>query len=48
LGTFGELAPGKTATHIEYWGVFAGLDRPDTAAAFESLSSAVDVWLKKL
>ncbi len=44
-----KLAPGRTTTHVEYWGVFDGLRRPDSDAAFsKSLVPAVKAWLAKL
>ena len=44
-----KLAPGQSATHVEHWGVFDGLAKPDTDAAFaSSLAPAVNAWLRKL
>ncbi|MCX6950916.1 MAG: hypothetical protein NTV51_01825, partial [Verrucomicrobia bacterium] len=44
-----KLAPGASVTHVEHWGVFDGLAKPDTAAAFAtSLAPAVKSWLAKL
>jgi hypothetical protein len=49
LGPLAKLAPGRTTTHVEYWGVFDGLRRPDSDAAFsKSLAPAVKAWLAKL
>ena len=49
LGPLAKLSPGRTATHVEYWGVFDGLPRPDTDAAFtKSLAPAVKAWQAKL
>jgi len=49
LGPLAPLAPGRTATHVEYWGVFDGLPKPSTDAAFaKSLAPAVKAWQAKL
>lgn len=49
LGPLAKLAPGRTTTHAEYWGVFDGLRRPDTDAALaKSLAPAVKAWQAKL
>jgi hypothetical protein len=48
LGPLVKLAPGKSTTHIEHWGVFTGLSKPSTDAAFAKLAAAVKVWLKKV
>jgi len=49
LGALAKLAPGRTATHVEYWGVFDGLPKPATDAAFaKSLAPAVKAWQAKL
>ncbi|MEO6873536.1 MAG: hypothetical protein ABI222_01815 [Opitutaceae bacterium] len=49
LGPLAKLAPGKTATHVEYWGVFDDLPRPSTDEAFsKSLAPAVKAWQSKL
>lgn len=49
LGPLGQLAPGKTTTHVEYWGVFDGLPKPSTDAIFtKSLAPAVKAWQAKL
>jgi len=49
LGPLATLAPGRTTSHVEYWGVFDGLPKPTTDAAFTtSLAPAVNAWLKKL
>ena len=49
LGPLVKLAPGARATHVEHWGVFDGLAKPDTDAAFaKSLAPAVKRWLKTL
>ncbi len=49
LGALANIAPGRTATHVEYWTVLDGLPRPDTDAAFDKkLAPAVARWLKTL
>jgi hypothetical protein len=49
LGPLAKLAPGRSATHVEYWGVLDGLRRPDSDAAFsKSLAPAVKAWRAKL
>lgn len=49
MGPLQNLLPGKTSTHVEYWGVFDGLAKPTTDAAFaKSLSPTVAAWLKRL
>lgn len=43
------LEPGQTITHIEYWGLFRDLPKPDTDEAFATgLRPAVDQWLARL
>lgn len=49
LGPLASIAPGRTVTHVEYWGVLDGLPRPDTDAVFaRSLAPAVKAWQAKL
>lgn len=48
LGALTSLAPGKTATHVEYWTVLDGLPKPDTDETFTKLAAAVKRWLSKL
>ncbi|MEO7600296.1 MAG: hypothetical protein ABIV50_15285, partial [Opitutus sp.] len=49
LGPLATLAPGRTTTHVEYWGVFDGLPKPSTNAAFaKSLAPAVRSWRRTL
>ncbi len=49
LGPLAKLEPGATATHVEIWGVFDGLPKPTTDAAFsQSLAPAVRAWRAKL
>ena len=44
-----KLAPGQSVTHVEHWGVFDGLAKPNTDAAFATgLAPAVKSWLAKL
>jgi hypothetical protein len=49
LGPLAELRPGRSATHVEYWGLFDQLPKPSTDAAFASgLAPAVKAWQAKL
>jgi hypothetical protein len=49
LGPLTELAPGKTAVHVEYWTLLDGLVKPSTDRAFAgALAPAVKSWLGKL
>jgi hypothetical protein len=48
LGPLAEIAPGKSATHVEHWTILDGLAKPDTPAAFARLAAAVRPWLKTL
>jgi len=49
LGALTNLAPGKSTTHVEYWGLIEKLPKPDTDAAFaQSLAPAVKSWLRSL
>jgi hypothetical protein len=48
LGPLAKLAPGVSTTHIEHWGLFDGLARPDTDAAFGKLATAVGTWLGRI
>jgi hypothetical protein len=43
-----KLAPGKSVTHTEHWGVFDGLKKPSTDAAFAALAATVGKWIKTL
>ncbi len=44
-----KLPPGRSVTHVEYWGVLDGLPKPDRDAAFtKALAPAVKAWLKKI
>lgn len=44
-----KLAPGRSVTHVEFWGVLDGLPKPNTDAAFaKSLAPAVKAWQAKL
>jgi hypothetical protein len=43
-----KLAPGESVTHVEHWGVFDGLKKPSTDAAFAALAVAVGKWIKTL
>jgi len=45
LGPLASLAPGRRATHVEYWTLLEGLPRPDSDRAFaRSLAPAVRAW----
>jgi hypothetical protein len=49
LGPLASLAPGKRATHVEFWTLLDGLPKPDTDAAFaNSLAPAAKAWQAKL
>jgi hypothetical protein len=49
LGPLVNLAPGKSAKHVEFWTVLDGLPKPGTDTAFaKSLAPAVKAWLGKL
>jgi len=48
LGAYGKVEPESSVTHIEYWTLFDGLDKPATDKAFAALQAAVDKWLAKL
>jgi hypothetical protein len=43
-----KLAPGKSVTHVEHWGVFDGLAKPSTNPAFAKLAEVVGRWIKTL
>jgi len=43
-----KLAPGESVTHTEHWGVFDGLKKPSTDAAFAELAAVVGKWIKGL
>ena len=43
-----KLEPGKSVTHVEHWGVFDGLKKPSTDAAFAALATVVGKWIKTL
>lgn len=49
LGTFGAVAPDQTVSHLEYWGLLAGLPKPDSEEMFQqSLRPAAEAWLRQL
>lgn len=49
LGALTNLAPGKSAQHVEFWTVMDGLPKPSTDGAFaKSLAPAVKAWQAKL
>ena len=43
-----KLAPGESVSHVEHWGVFDGLKKPSTDAAFVELADTVGKWIKTL
>ncbi len=43
-----KLAPGGSVLHVEHWTVLDGLAKPNTAATFAKLSTAVGAWRKTL
>ena len=49
LGPIVNLAPGRSATHVEFWTVLDGLPKPSRDGAFaKSLAPAVKAWLGNL
>jgi hypothetical protein len=48
LGPLTKIPPGGNTVHVEHWGVFDGLPRPDSDAAFGKLAAAVKTWLAKI
>jgi hypothetical protein len=49
LGPLVKLAPGQSATLVEYWGLFANLPKPDTDEVFaRKFRPVVEKWLKSL
>jgi hypothetical protein len=48
LGPLTKLQPGASTTHVEHWGVFDGLAKPDTDAAFADLAATVKTWVARL
>jgi hypothetical protein len=48
LGAFGKLAPGESATHVEFWSVLDDLPKPNTDANFVKLAESVKGWMRKL
>ncbi len=46
LAPLARMAPGKSLTHVEHWGVLDGLERPSTDASFAKLAAAVAAWLR--
>lgn len=46
LSPLTEVMPGETASHVEYWGVFADLQKPDSEAVYtEKFRPVVEHWL---
>jgi hypothetical protein len=49
LGPLELLEPGASATLVEYWGLFAGLPKPDTDEIFaKKFRPVVEKWIKTL
>lgn len=48
LGPLTKLAPASSATHVEHWAVFDGLEKPSTDTAFAKLAAAVKAWLGRI
>jgi hypothetical protein len=48
LGPLTKLAPEASTTHVEHWGVFDGLEKPSTDAAFGKLAATVKGWLGRI
>lgn len=48
LAPLSPMEPGRSLTHVEYWGILDGLDRPSTDDAFARLAAAVSAWMGKL
>ncbi|MGE9295135.1 MAG: hypothetical protein ACQKBV_02465, partial [Puniceicoccales bacterium] len=49
LGALTSLPPGANVEHTEYWGVFAGLPKPDTNEIFnEEFRPVIDGWRRNL
>lgn len=49
LSPLAQLEPGQTITHVEYWGIFADLQKPDTESAYEgAFLPAIQEWLASL
>jgi hypothetical protein len=48
LGPLTKLAPDASTTHVEHWGVFDGLEKPGTDAAFAALAKTVKTWLARI
>ncbi len=46
LSPISVIEPGDAITHVEHWGIFEGLPRPDSEEAFrDHLAPAVNEWL---
>jgi hypothetical protein len=49
LGPLVKLAPGQSVTHVEHWGLFADLPKPDNDKAFaKQFRPAIEKWIKTL
>ncbi len=48
LSPLTRLAPGHSLRHVEYWGLFSGLPKPDTEEAYlEGFLPPLQEWLKR-
>ena len=49
LGPLVKLAPGQATTHVEHWGLFAGLPKPNTDKIFaKEFRPVIEKWVKTL
>ncbi len=48
LGPLAKLAPGDSASHVEYWTLIDGAPKPNTDANFAKLAAAVKPWASRL
>jgi hypothetical protein len=49
LGPLVKLAPGGQTFHVEHWGLFADLPKPDTDSVFtKKFRPVVEKWTKRL
>lgn len=49
LGPLSSIQPGATIEHIEYWGVFAGLPKPDSDETYsEDFCPIIESWRQDL
>jgi hypothetical protein len=49
LGPLEQVEPGASVTLVEYWGLFAGLPKPDTDEVFaKKFRPVIEQWVKTL